>query len=124
MSRFITLFSATVFGIVFFYANPNDTTPDGAKDEIVKVEPVVVPVKTALIEIQSADWCAPCRKFKASGIIKELKAQGWDIKYVSNLGKSYPTFRVWVDGKSKTWSGYGSKSSFYRTLKSNMKKLK
>ena len=122
MSRFITLLSATTLGIVFFYANPNDTTFDEVKNEIVKVDPV--PVKTALIEIQTADWCAPCRRFKASGIIKELKAQGWDIKYVSNLGKCYPTFRVWVDGESKTWSGYGSKSSFYRTLKANMKKLK
>ena len=124
MSKF-TMFSIAVLVAVYFLAAPPAPTPDGVKNEPVQVEPTpeVEPVKNAILEIQSATWCAPCRRFKASGIINELKSQGWTIVYADGLGKSYPTFRLWVNGEQKTWSGYSSKSSFYRTFNSNMKKL-
>ena len=114
------------FFVAACYLNlPADTKPDHV-DPIVEVqpEPEVEPVKTAIIEMQLADWCGPCRRFKASGAIKELKAQGWEIKYTDGIAKSYPSFRVWVDGKSAVFSGYSSKTSFFRTLKKHIKDLK
>jgi len=90
----------------------------------VVIEDVEPEVKVkGTIELQLADWCTPCKKFKAAGIIAELEELGWEIKYVSNIGKKYPSFRLVIDGKGLSWSGYGSKSSFYRTLKSKMKQL-
>ena len=90
---------------------------------IVKVEVEEERKTKGTIELQLADWCSPCRKFKAAGIIDELKENGWEVKFVSNLSKKYPTFRVTIDGKSKTWSGYSSKSRFYGHIKSFMNSL-
>jgi thiol-disulfide isomerase/thioredoxin len=87
----------------------------------VEVEEEVKSVR--VIEMQLADWCSPCRKFKAAGIVAELEAAGWTVKYVSNIGKKYPSFRVVIDDKAMSWTGYSSKNSFYRTLKSKMKQL-
>jgi len=86
----------------------------------VKVEPE--PVKNAIIEYYTMPGCSPCIKFKNSGVIKQLEAKGWKVVKVSN-GKLAPTFTVWVNGKSLSWSGYSSKSSFFNTLKMKMKAL-
>ena len=112
---------------MFFYCPWASETVDNApveQEEIVEPEVLPEPVKTAIIEIQSADWCGPCKKFKASGAIKQLKAAGWEIKYVKGLSKTYPTFRVWVYGKSKTWSGYSSKKGFFDTMNKHVETLK
>ena len=71
---------------------------------IVKVEVEKEPKRKGLIELQLADWCSPCRKFKAAGIIAELEKNGWTVKYSSKLSRKYPTFRVTIDGKSKNHS--------------------
>ena len=123
MSKF-NLLSMVIFGLVFFYAEPSDNPSvgtEGNNEEAVVVEPKVV--KNAIFEIQSATWCAPCRRFKSSGIIDELREQNWTIKFVDDIGKSYPTFRMWVNGKSVTWSGYSKKSLFYRTFNKNMRSI-
>ena len=90
---------------------------------IVKVEVEPEPERKGTIELQLADWCSPCRKFKAAGIIAELEENGWEVKYTSSLSRKYPTFRITIDGKSKTWSGYSSKSRFYGHIKSFMNSL-
>jgi thiol-disulfide isomerase/thioredoxin len=94
-------------------------------DPVVEVqqEPEAEPVKNAVIELQLADWCGPCRKFKASGAVRELEAQGWTIVYTDNISRSYPSFRVWVNGKSSVFSGYSSKARFFSTLKKHIKDL-
>ncbi len=63
------------------------------------------PATKGVIELQLADWCGPCRKFKAAGIITELEKAGWTVEYNNDMSRKYPTFRVTIDGKSKTWSG-------------------
>lgn len=119
---FIVLFATTKFDDHNNSEQPAQVvTPD--KDVSPAVEPKEEPKTMGVIELQLADWCGPCRKFKASGIIEELEANGWKIKYVSNLGKKYPSFRLRIKDKSSTWTGYSSKSGFYKTLKSKMKLL-
>ena len=118
--------TATIFVAACCLNVPScDADPVGPIVE-VQPEPVVevVPVKNAIIEMQLADWCSPCRKFKASGAIKELEAKGWTIVYTDKIAKSYPTFRIWVNGESSIFSGYSSKTKFYRTLKSHIQRLK
>ena len=91
---------------------------------VVEVEVVDVQPKTkGVIELQLADWCAPCKKFKASGIIKELEEAGWTVKYSNDIARKYPSFRLTIDGKSRVWSGYSSKARFYSHLKSYMNDL-
>ncbi len=115
------ILSAVVFLLTFFFCKPAEQPVDEDKrDPIVEV----APVKTAIIEMQLADWCGPCRAFKRSGAIKELEKEGWTIKYSDNIARVYPSFRVWVDGESKTFSGYSNKSSFFRKLKSIIKDIK
>jgi len=113
------LFFTTLL-IVIFQSTSNPKPED--KQEVSPVVPVE-PVMTAIIEMQLADWCGPCRRFKASGAIKELERKGWEIRYTDGIAKTYPSFRVWVDGKSSTFSGYSSKDGFFRKLKSVIKKL-
>ena len=91
------------------------------EDEIVVPEVVV---KNAIIEMQLADWCSPCKRLKASGAIQELEKQGWTIVYTGGIAKKYPSFRVWVNGKSKVFTGYSSKSSFFTRIKNIVKDLK
>ncbi len=81
------------------------------------------PATKGVIELQLADWCGPCRKFKAAAIITELEKAGWTVEYNNDMSRKYPTFRVTIDGKSKTWSGYSSKSRFYSHLKNFMNSL-
>ena len=91
---------------------------------VVEVETVEVQPRTkGVIELQLADWCGPCRKFKAAGIISELEEAGWTVKYSSDIARKYPSFRLTIDGKSRVWSGYSSKSRFYSNLKSYMNEL-
>ena len=92
---------------------------------VVKPEPIVdeKAEPRAVIELQLADWCSPCRKFKEAKIIQELEAKGWTIRYVTNISSKYPSFRLTIDGESRSWTGYSSKSSFYKTLKKYMKDL-
>lgn len=87
---------------------------------VVEVEPE--PVKNAIIEYFTMERCGPCIKFKNSGAIKELEAQGWTVVKVEN-GRVAPTFTVWVNGKSTEFSGFSTKSNFFRTLKTKMKEL-
>ena len=120
--RYHLLISIVVFGLTYFFCEPSKPVVQDQRDSVEEVERE--PVKTALIEMQLADWCGPCRRFKASGAIKELEKNGWTIKYTDGISSSYPSFRVWVDGESETFSGYSSKSSFFKRLKSIIKKLK
>ena len=87
---------------------------------VIEVEPE--PVKNAVIEYFTMERCGPCIKFKNSGVIEELEKQGWKVIKVSN-GKVAPTFTVWVDGKSSSFVGFSSKSSFFRTLKQKISEL-
>ena len=119
------IITSALFVLSLWAYMPLDTASTPAHVEpIVIVEPEVEPVKTAIIEMQLADWCGPCRRFKASGAIAALKKSGWEIKYTDGIAKSYPSFRVWVDGKSSTFSGYSSKNNFFRILKKHMAELK
>ena len=96
------------------------------EEKIVEIE-IVVPkviIKNAIIEMQLADWCGPCKRLKASGAIQELEKQGWTIVYTDGIANSYPSFRVWVDGESKVFTGYSRKSSFFNRIKSIVKDLK
>ncbi len=91
-----------------------------AVEPVVEVEPA--PLKNGVIEYFTMERCGPCIKFKNSGVIKELEAQGWTVVKVSN-GKVAPTFTVWVNGKSASFVGFSSKTNFFRTLKAKMKDL-
>ena len=119
------IITITSFVMALYLCVPSSDKPAHV-GPIVEVQPEqeTEPVKTALIEMQLADWCGPCRKFKASGAIKELEAAGWTVEYKSGLSKSYPSFRIWVDGKSSTFSGYSNKTNFFRTLKKRIEDLK
>jgi len=101
-------------------------TASAVEEKIAEIEIIVpkVVIKNAIIEMQLADWCGPCKRLKASGAIQELERQGWTIVYTDGVARSYPSFRVWVDGESKVFSGYSSKSSFFNRIKSIVKDLK
>jgi len=117
------LFFVTLF-VVVFTTSDSPASKDKQDDHaVVPVEPIE-PVKTAIIEIQTADWCGPCRKMKASGAIKELEKSGWTIVYRDDLGKSFPTFRVWVKGDSRTFSGFSTKSRLFAKIRQVMKEMK
>ena len=124
MNHHLIITSALFVLSLWAYLPLNTTSTPARVEPIVIVEPEVEPVKTAIIEMQLADWCGPCRRFKASGAIAELKKSGWEIKYTDGIARSYPSFRVWVDGKSSTFSGYSSKNNFFRILKKHMADLK
>ncbi len=124
MNHHLVITSALFALSLWAYLPSNTVNKPVHVEPIVIVEPDVEPIKTAIIEMQLADWCGPCRKFKASGAIAELKKKGWKIEYTDGIAKSYPSFRVWVDGKSSTFSGYSSKNSFFRILKKHMADLK
>lgn len=95
----------------------------------VIVIPEPVPVKTGIIEVQTADWCPSCRRMKASNAIKELEAKGWKIQYTNSIeweedGKHYyPSFRVWVDGKNKVLKGYYTKVDLFIRVRVATKEL-
>lgn len=91
---------------------------------VIEVTPPKVVVKNAIIEMQLADWCSPCKRLKASGAIQELERKGWTIVYTDGIASKYPSFRVWVNGESKTFTGYSKKSSFFSRIKSIVKDLK
>ncbi len=91
---------------------------------VIEVTPPKVIVKNAIIEMQLADWCSPCKRLKASGAIKELEDKGWTIVYTDGIASKYPSFRVWVDGESKVFTGYSKKSSFFTRIKNIVKELK
>ena len=124
MNHHLIITSALFVLSLWAYLPMNTVSTPAHVEPIVIVEPEVEPVKTAIIEMQLADWCGPCRRFKASGAIAELKKSGWEIKYTDGIARSYPSFRVWVDGKSSTFSGYSSKNNFFRILKTHMADLK
>ena len=94
--------------------------------EVVKEE-TVVDIKPAekhnILEYQSMRGCSPCIKFKNAKIIAELEAKGWKVVKVEGISKYSPSFRLWINGKQKSWTGYSSKKSFYRTFNQNMKDL-
>ena len=104
-------------------AAPFRSTVEEKAIEIEIVVPKVI-IKNAIIEMQLADWCGPCKRLKASGAIQELEKQGWTIVYTDGIANSYPSFRVWVDGESKVFTGYSKKSSFFTRIKSIVKDLK
>jgi len=96
------------------------------EEKVIEIE-IVVPkviVKNAIIEMQLADWCSPCKRLKASGAIQELEKQGWTIVYTDGIASKYPSFRVWVNGESKVFTGYSKKSSFFTRIKNIVKDLK
>ena len=111
-------------GFAHLFCVPYTSDIQEVNTPLVAEEDIEPEVKTkGTVELQLAEWCRPCREFKAAGIIEELEGLGWEIKFVSNISNKYPSFRLVIDGKSSSWIGYGGKSSFYRTLKSKMKQL-
>jgi hypothetical protein len=119
------LLSVVLFGWTYFYCHPTTakTLPQREVQHDFTPEIEVAPVKTAIIEMQLATWCGPCKRLKASGAIKELEKSGWTIKYTDGIGSSYPSFRVWVKGRSETFSGYSSKGSFFKRIKGIQERL-
>ena len=110
--------------VLYLTTEPSRVRADKTQDVPVEVvEDDVEAEAIGVIELQLADWCGPCKNFKRAGIIAELEANGWTVKYVSNISKKYPSFRVKVNGKSRSWTGYSNKSRFYSTLKRYMKDL-
>ena len=106
---------------VWFYCQP-------AADVIVEVKPdPVVDVKPAqkdmILEYQTTRGCSPCIKFKNSGIIEELEAKGWTVVKTTGIGRAYPGFRVWSNGKSKVWYGFSSKKYFFTKLNSVLRTI-
>ena len=99
------------------YKQPTEPQRETQQDKKEEVKP------TSIVECQLADWCGPCRAFKRSGAISELEKAGWSIKYVTNIGKKYPSFRVVINGKSETFSGYSSKSGFFKKIKAAKERL-
>ena len=69
---------------------------------------------SGVIEIETADWCGPCKKFKRE-CKAELIKMGWKIIEKKPNGR-VPRFTVWKDGKAKTWTGYSSKKRFMAKL--------
>ena len=119
--------SICVFVITYFFCVPRASNKVVANIKVnptheVKVEPEIK--KNAIIEMQLADWCASCKRLKASGVIPELKTKGWKIEYNDKIGGSFPTIRVWVKGESRTFSGFRTEAAFYRTLNKNIRDMK
>ena len=118
----IVVFAGCYLFVPEYKTQTSDTHVEDRTEETTEdVKPVVENKST--IECQLADWCGPCKAFKRSGAIKELEAKGWTIKYVDGIGKSYPSFRVTVNGKSQTFSGYSNKSAFYRKVRQIKERL-
>lgn len=105
--------------LVWFYTSETQVSQPEIVP-VVEVEPE--PAKNAIIEYFSMPNCRQCINFKRSGIIRELEAKGWTV-VKTDEGRSAPTFTVWVNGKSASFTSYSSKSRFFRTLKSKMKDL-
>ena len=121
----LIVFSGT-FGFFKYQDHVEARAVSTVEEKAIEIE-IVVPkviVKNAIIEMQLADWCGPCKRLKASGAIQELEKQGWTIVYTDGIASKYPSFRVWVDGKSKVFTGYSRKSSFFTRIKSIVKDLK
>ena len=121
----LIVFSGT-FGFFKYQDHVEARAVSTVEEKAIEVE-IVVPkviIKNAIIEMQLADWCGPCKRLKASGAIQELERQGWTIVYTDGIANSYPSFRVWVDGESKVFSGYSRKSYFFNRIKSIVKDLK
>lgn len=94
---------------------PEIVTPDK------KVDP---PESKMILEVQTASWCGPCRKMKASGVLEDLKKLGWEVRIVEKgLGRMYPTFRVTIKGKQETFTGFSSKSRLISKLNTIRKRL-
>jgi hypothetical protein len=121
----LIVFSGT-FGFFKYQDHVEARAASAVEEKVIEIE-IVVPkviVKNAIIEMQLADWCSPCKRLKASGAIQELEKQGWTIVYTDGIASKYPSFRVWVDGESKVFTGYSRKSSFFSRIKSIVKDLK
>jgi len=84
-------------------------------DPIVDVKPAE---KHMILEYQTTRGCSPCIRFKESGLIKELESKGWTVVKTTGIGKAYPAFRVWSNGKCKVWYGFSKKKYFYTKLNS------
>ena len=121
----LIVFSGT-FGFFKYQDHVEARAVSTVEEKTIEIEIVVpkVVIKNAIIEMQLADWCGPCKRLKASGAIQELEKQGWTIVYTDGIANSYPSFRVWVNGKSKVFKSYTSKSSFFNRIKSIVKDLK
>ena len=117
----IVVFTGCYFFVPEYKTEVSDTHVEDRTEE--STEEVKPSVQKSVLECQVADWCAPCRAFKRSGAIEELKAKGWTIKYVTNIGTKYPSFRVVIDGKSETFSGYSNKSGLYRKIRQIKERL-
>jgi hypothetical protein len=113
---FVLASNLLVASLVWFYVDTKPAVePDPIKEEtIVDVKP---PQKHNVLEYQSMRNCSPCIKFKNAKIIEELEKNGWKVVKVEKISRYSPTFRVWINGKYKQWTGYGSKKSFYSKLR-------
>ena len=121
-------FTSVLFVITaaFCYLPATQGSPKVDTPKIVKPDDKVdPPAVEMLLEVQSATWCGPCRKMKASGVLDELKSLGWEVKIVSKgLGRMYPTFRVTIKGKQETFTGFSSKPRLISKLNTISKRLK
>ena len=117
--KFLVASNALTFAMTWFLTS-EVVKAEPQPQPVVEVEPE--PVKNGIIEYFTMERCGPCIKFKNSGVIRELEAQGWKVVKASS-GRVAPTFTVWVNGKSAKFSGFSTKSNFFKTLKAKMKEL-
>jgi thiol-disulfide isomerase/thioredoxin len=105
------LFLATA--LFCYFPATSDSASADVPEVVTPDEKVDPPAVKMLLEVQSASWCGPCRKMKASGVLEDLKKLGWEVKMVPNgIGRMFPSFRVTINGKSETLKpGYSNKSS-------------
>ena len=115
--------SIALFIVTFFCCKPSTQAVIESEIEKIEAELVTPPMKNASIEYKTADWCGPCRAWKRSGAIAGLEKQGWTFKANDDLPGGYPSFRVWVNGRSETFVGYSTRSSYYKRIKSINSKL-
>ena len=125
MKTHLTVSICVLIAVYIFVHPSTEIRHEPSPQEESKVEVEVKPVaKNAIIELQLADWCGPCKKLKASGIVRELENKNWTVEYNDSIGGSFPTIRVWIKGKSRTFSGFSTKAAFYRTLNKHIRDLK
>ena len=121
-----TIMAAVVLLATCWFVPSSDSDATTVDVTPVQVVPDDVPEKlyNAVIEYKTADWCPPCRAWKRSGARAAMEKQGWKFVATDEIPGGYPSFRVWVNGKSETFSGYSTRNGWYRTIKSIAKRLK
>lgn len=115
------IIAAAFFAGVYIYAKP--TVPMNIEDNIVIVDEDEEPEYAGKLEYMTASWCSPCKKMKADKALEAARALGYEVVENSGLGRRYPAFRLTVNGRSKSWTGYSSKSRFLNNIKKYQEQL-